>query len=500
MRGCKRELGLKVFTNIEEVNQMKKFGIKDQIGYVFGDLAGSMVSLYIEMFILTFSTYVLGISAQFMAALFLFSKFWGAVNDPMMGAIADKFRIGNSGDKYKPFIKLAMIPLAISAIICFLDVSSWSMISKQIWISVAYIFYEMCYTATSIPYGAMSSVITSDPDDRMKLSRARSIGGTTVGMLFIPVVSATIWNADQTPNAKGYLILGCVAAVASIVFYLVLLKFTTERINHDTPKANKKSKENNYKFTDALKGALKNRPLLGVMFATIGSLIGSSAAGTLSMYLYREYYHAPKVMAISTIVSFPIMLICFAVIPKISKKYSKKNVVLISLVYNIIAALMLYFFPIANPYVFLVLNTLAGIGQTTFMILTWAFVAECIDYQEYKTNQKADGTLYSIYTFSRKLGTTIASSAATYVLGAVGFISGVQSQAAGVGEGIRTLVTLAPVVACAIEIIGIGLIYNLTKPKSEVMYTELAERQKESEMERDVAVTIMTNTEGEGVL
>ena len=66
---------------------MKKFGIRDQIGYIFGDLAGSMVSLYIEMFILTFSTYVLGISAQFMAALFLFSKFWGAVNDPLLSSL-----------------------------------------------------------------------------------------------------------------------------------------------------------------------------------------------------------------------------------------------------------------------------------------------------------------------------------------------------------------------------------------------------------------------------
>lgn len=463
---------------------MKKFGIRDQIGYIFGDLAGSMVSLYIEMFILTFSTYVLGISAQFMAALFLFSKFWGAVNDPLMGSIADKFKIGKSGDKYKPYIKFAMLPLAASAVITFIDVSSWNMISKQIWISVAYIFYEMCYTATSIPYGAMSAVITDNPDERMKLSRARSIGGTTVGMLFIPVVSATIWNADTTPNARGYLILGIIAAVASIVFYMVLLGLTTERIQDN--ETSKTKKQNTYKFTEVLKGAASNRPLIGIMFATIGSLIGSSAAGTLSMYLYREYYHAPRVMAISSFVSLPIMLLCFTFVPKISKKYSKKSVVLISLFYNIAASILLYLIPIANPYLFLTLNTLAGIGQVTFMILVWAFVAECIDYQEYKTNQKADGTLYSIYTFSRKLGSTIASSAATYVLGVIGFVSGVQAQAAGVGEGIRTLVTLAPVVACIIEIIGVGLIYNLNKDKTEVMYAELAKRHESFEVGSEV--------------
>lgn len=85
--------------------QVKKFGAKDQIGYVFGDLAGSMVNLYIDMYILTFSTYVLGISAKWMAGLFLFSKIWDAINDPLIGSLPDRFTIGKSGDKFNHILK-----------------------------------------------------------------------------------------------------------------------------------------------------------------------------------------------------------------------------------------------------------------------------------------------------------------------------------------------------------------------------------------------------------
>ena len=145
-------------------NEMKKFGIKDQVGYLFGDLGGSMINLYISAYILTFCTYVLGISPGWMAGLFLFAKIWDAVNDPIIGSFPDRFRIGRTGDKFKPYIKIAMLPLAVSCLMIFADISTFSSLMKHAWIAVWYIIYGMSYTGTSMPYGAMASVITHDPD------------------------------------------------------------------------------------------------------------------------------------------------------------------------------------------------------------------------------------------------------------------------------------------------------------------------------------------------
>lgn len=459
----------------------KKFGFKDQFGYVFGDLAGSMINLYIDMYVLTFATYVLGINAAWMAGLFLFAKIWDAINDPLIGSLPDRFRIGKSGEKFKPFIKIAMIPLAVSVLMCFANVSTWPMTMKHIWIAVGYLIYGMSYTGTSMPYGAMSSVITRDPIERTKLSRARSLGGTAVGVLFLPLVPMFIWNEDQSANPQAFFILAIVAAVCSIVFYIILLTCTTERYAQEEFVEQKKSE---YKFSSVLKDAIKNRPLIGIMIASFGNCIASASMGSMSSYLYKEYYHSPRMMALTSPLSIPVLLVAFPLIPKLAKKFGKRKVIIASAAYNVIFSSILFLVPISNVYVYLVLSTLANLGQTGFMMLIWAFVTDCIDYQEWKTNKRADGTLYSIYTFSKKIGTSLTHSGVTYLLAVVGYVSGVKMQAVGVGDGIRSIVTIMPAIAGVVEIIGMGIIFNLSKNKMETIYADLKKKHQESDKQK----------------
>ena len=98
--------------------KIRPFGKKDELGYVFGDMAGSFVNLFIDAYFLTFCTYVLGISPAWMGSLFLFARLWDAINDPIMGSFPDRWMIGKSGDKFKPWIKIFMVPLALSGILC----------------------------------------------------------------------------------------------------------------------------------------------------------------------------------------------------------------------------------------------------------------------------------------------------------------------------------------------------------------------------------------------
>ena len=468
-----------------EQKNFRKFGTRDQVGYFFGDLAGSMVNLYIGAFFLMFATYVLGITPQWMAGLFLFAKIWDAINDPMIGSLPDRMRLGKSGDKFKPFIKVAMIPLALSGLILFADTSSWSMTMKHIWVAVGYIIYGMSYTGTSMPYGAMSTVITKDPVERTKLSRARSLGGTAIGIFFMPIVSMFIWNEDQSPNAKAFFMFAIIAGILSIIFYMLLLNLTTERysqIETDSAETGKKEKtEQKYSFKQAVLGTLQNRPLIGIMIASIGSAFAANAQISLASYIYKEYYGMPKIFSLTTLVNIPVMLVCFSLIPKLSGKFGKQKLVIGGIIYNLVFSLILFLFPISNAYVYLVLSTLCGVGQTVFLMLVWAFVNDCIDYQEYKTHVRNDGTTYSIYTFSKKVGDSLAGSGVTFLLGMTGFISGVSAQAAGVGENIRKLATITPVIACVIQLIGMLLIYNLNKAKTEEMYAELKRRQDTGE-------------------
>jgi GPH family glycoside/pentoside/hexuronide:cation symporter len=175
------------------------------------------------------------------------------------------------------------------------------------------------------------------------------------------------------------------------------------------------------------------------MVATVGSLLYITGNSQLGAYIYKEYYQAPQVLTFVTLSMIPMMLIAFPIIPKLSGKYGKRKLILVSTAVNFVFALFLLLVPIKNVYLFLVLYTLANAGQTVFMMIIWALVTDTLDYHEYITGERSDGSLYSIYTFSRKIGSTLASTLASVMLGLVGFVSGAASQAPAVAENIRTL-------------------------------------------------------------
>lgn len=455
------------------MKQIIKFGVKDQVGYVCGDMAGSFVNLYVDAYFLIFCTNILGIEPSFMGTLFLFARLWDAFNDPLIGSLPDRFTIGKSGDKFKPYIKIAMVPLAISGLLCFSDISSFDSTFKHIFVCVSYIIYGMSYTGTSMPFGSMAAVVTNDPVERTKLSRARAIGGTIVGTIALAVIPLFIFDDNDEMIASGFFKIAVIFGALSIIFYIALLKLTQERIRQ-TPKENEK-----FNYMEILKSVAKNRPLIGVMVATVGSLLFITGNGQLNSYLFKEYYAQPKLLTTVTLLTLPVMVICFPLIPKLSARFGKRNLILFCATYNFIISTFLFLVPIQNVWVYIIINLIANSGQTVFMMLIWAFVTDCIDYNEYLTGNRSDGSLYSIYTFSRKIGSTLASTIASYSLATIGFVAGASSQSVEVASNIRYLCTGIPVITCILQLIGIGLIYNLTKQKTEEIYSKLKVMRKE---------------------
>ncbi len=454
---------------------VRPFGVKDQLGYVFGDMAGSFVNLFVDAYFLTFCTYVLGISPTWMAGLFLAARLWDAVNDPIMGSFPDRWRLGKSGDKLKPWVKLFMVPLALSGILCFANVP-FEGIALHAWVAFAYVLYGMCYTGTSMPFGAMASVVSADPIDRSKLSRARSIGGTVVGIGALSVVPVFCFDKNSNIIPERFTILAVVFGVLCIVSYLLLCNLTVERIQQPKQEGEK------FSYSKVLKAAFKNRPLIGVMVATIGSMLFITGSGQLRSYIYKEYYQDTSLMTLASVGTLPIMIICFILVPKIVQKFGKRNVILFMSTYNLIISAYILFFPVESALVYTILNLLATIGQTAFTILIWALVTDCLDYSEWKMNFRADGSMYSLYTFSRKIGSTIASTGAAGALGAIGYVSGVNAiQSAATVNNIYYLVNIVPVITCILELIGIGLIFNLNQKKTDEMYKALAERRAKAE-------------------
>ena len=446
---------------------IRPFGVKDEIGYVFGDMAGSFVNLFVDAYFLIFCTNVLGISAGWMGTLFLVARLWDAINDPIMGSFPDRWMIGKSGDKFKPWIKIFMLPLALSGVLCFFNVPLEG-IALHAYVAFAYVLYGMSYTGTSMPFGAMASVVSDDPIQRSKLSRARSIGGTIVGIVGLSIVPVVCFDKQSNILPERFTLIAVIFGVLSIISYFVLLNFTQERIRQNSEKAEK------FNYGKVLKATVHNRPLIGVMVATLGSMLFITGSNQVRSYIFKEYYARTDVMSIISLATIPILVICFPLVPKLVAKFGKKATLMAAIVSSTIFSVIPVVMEIKNVYIYSALVVLGTIGQTVFTMLIWALVTDCLDYSEWKFNERSDGSMYSLYTFSRKIGSTIASTGVSFGLAAIGFVSGSNVvQTAEAVNGIYFLVNIIPVVTCALELIGVGLIFNLNKETTEQMYAEL---------------------------
>lgn len=447
--------------------QIRPFGVKDEIGYVFGDMAGSFVNLFVDAYFLIFCTNVLGISAGWMGTLFLVARLWDAINDPIMGSFPDRWMIGKSGDKFKPWIKIFMLPLALSGVLCFFNVPLEG-IALHAYVAFAYVLYGMSYTGTSMPFGAMASVVSDDPIQRSKLSRARSIGGTIVGIVGLSIVPVVCFDKQSNILPERFTLIAVIFGVLSIISYFVLLNFTQERIRQNSEKAEK------FNYGKVLKATVHNRPLIGVMVATLGSMLFITGSNQVRSYIFKEYYARTDVMSIISLATIPILVICFPLVPKLVAKFGKKATLMAAIISSTIFSVIPVVMEIKNVYVYSALVVLGTIGQTVFTMLIWALVTDCLDYSEWKFHERSDGSMYSLYTFSRKIGSTIASTGVSFGLAAIGFVSGSNVvQTAEAVNGIYFLVNIIPVVTCALELIGVGLIFNLNKETTEQMYAEL---------------------------
>lgn len=447
--------------------QIRPFGVKDEIGYVFGDMAGSFVNLFVDAYFLIFCTNVLGISAGWMGTLFLVARLWDAINDPIMGSFPDRWMIGKSGDKFKPWIKIFMLPLALSGVLCFFNVPLEG-IALHAYVAFAYVLYGMSYTGTSMPFGAMASVVSDDPIQRSKLSRARSIGGTIIGIVGLSIVPVVCFDKQSNILPERFTLIAVIFGVLSIISYFVLLNFTQERIRQNSEKAEK------FNYGKVLKATVHNRPLIGVMVATLGSMLFITGSNQVRSYIFKEYYARTDVMSIISLATIPILVICFPLVPKLVAKFGKKATLMAAIVSSTIFSVIPVVMEIKNVYIYSALVVLGTIGQTVFTMLIWALVTDCLDYSEWKFNERSDGSMYSLYTFSRKIGSTIASTGVSFGLAAIGFVSGSNVvQTAEAVNGIYFLVNIIPVVTCILELVGVGLIFNLNKETTERMYAEL---------------------------
>jgi len=437
--------------------------LKEKAGYGLGDFAANIVFQTVMIFLMYYYTDIFGIPAAAVGTLFLISRIWDAINDPMMGAIAD--RTTSKHGRFRPWIKWTAIPFGVLAVLMF-TTPDLGVNGKIVYAYVTYILMMMIYTANNIPYGALSGVMTSDSVERTSLNSYRFVFGQSAALMVQGLTLPLIAWLGGGNKALGYQLAMALFALIAIAMFYVTFFTTKERIQPvqaaPTP------------IREDLKDLLKNRPWIILFFMGLVTFIFLSLRIAVGLY-YFQYYVGDEAKFSMFAVLGTIGLIAGIPLSKpLSKKFGKRNTYIASNILSGLCVLAL-FLPGPEQYkIAYIVSALVGFFNGPAVPILWAMYADTADYAEWKFNRRATGIVFSAATFGQKFGWGIGGAITGWLLALFNYVPNVQQTPEAIW-GIKMMLSIIP---GTLMILSAGLLffYTLTEPVMEQVQKDLSER------------------------
>lgn len=448
-------------------NNVKPFGMRDKIGYLFGDLANDMTFLFQSMFLMVFYTEVWGVNPGAVGTLFLIARFVDAITDVTMGQIVDKVKPAYDG-KFKPWIRRIAGPVALASFLMYqTGLQDANMTVKIIYMYVTYLLWgSFFYTAINIPYGSMTSAMTSDPDERTVLSTFRTIGATIASLAIGTITPLFIYHEvngqEVVKNDATFTIVAGVFSVLALVFYYLCYQMTTERV-----KIQSASTATTFSgIAQEISKILKNRALVGIIFAALFLIMSQLMMGTMANYVFPNNFNNAVGISITNAVN-PLLSLFIAapLAPVLSRKFGKKELGTAAMFMSAASFAFLFFTRTTNMYVYIAFAGIGYLGFGLFNSVIWANITDVIDDIEVDSYNRQDGTVYSLYSFARKIGQAFAGAASGWMLAGVGYDGALTAQTPEVLDGIYSIATGVPGISFLLSGLALIFIYPLNKNK-----------------------------------
>ncbi|MBR4086193.1 MAG: MFS transporter [Lachnospiraceae bacterium] len=432
---------------------VRPFGLRDKLGYMFGDFGNDFTFVLSSSFLLKFYTDVMGVSAGVVGIIMMLARFVDAFTDVAMGRICDRSRVTPVG-KFKPWIRRMCGPVAIASFLIYQSsLADMPMAFKIGYLLVTYILWgSIFYTAVNIPYGSMASAISAEPGDRQSLSTYRSMGATLAGLVIgagVPLVAYDKIDGNAVLNGGRFTIVAGIFSIMAVVCYLLCYALTTERV---LPERNDEVEKNN-SVRVMFRNAGKNRALLSIIAASIVMLLAQLTMQSMANYVFPNYYGSPEAQIISTFMMVIGMIGAAAVAKPLASRYGKAEISVVANLLAVAVCILLYFYRPENVWVYVLIQAASWFGLGVFTMVSWALITDVIDYSEIKNGVREDGSVYALYSFARKLGQAAAAGLTGFLLDSIGY-SAETAFDTEVLDGIFDISTLVPA-------LGFGLLAGI---------------------------------------
>ncbi|MGN0535295.1 MAG: MFS transporter [Eubacterium sp.] len=436
-------------------NSPRPFGMRDKIGYAFGDMGCNFSFQLVSSYMYLFYTQCIGLSAANWAWIIIVSKVWDAINDVLIGGLVDRKRISKKS-KFMPWIAIGSVGFVVFSIMIFTPVTDFSQAGKIIWCLLSYCLWSVAYTMINVPYGSLHSVITEDPKQRTTLSTFRSIGASLPAVL-VMILPKIVYD-NNVLSANRLFVVSIVFSVAAFIVFYAMRKMVTERVQRE-------DKVEKVSYLATVKSFFTNRAMLGITIATIAVVIFYNSSMSVNNLVFQFYFNDAGKATLAMIASYIPLVAFMPFASSIVAKIGKKKLICVSGLVSVIAGLVMLFLPITPDskgiLIYVIGLMIVNTGCCVFQIIVWAIVADCIEDSYRKKGIREEGSLYALYSFFRKLAQGIGSAVVALALSAVGYIESSTVQTAQVASNIKNLYIILLVIGLAIMVISMKFIYNI---------------------------------------
>ena len=461
-----------------------KLTLREKLAYGCGDFASCLFWASFSNFLLIFYTDVFGITAAAAGLMFMLTRIWDGVNDPIMGIIAD--RTQTRWGKFRPWLLWGCVPFGIVGVLLF-TTPDLGPTGKLVWAYATYNFMMMLYTMVNIPYTALLGVITPDPVERTKVSSIKFVFAFGAGLVIKMTLPYMVdgFGGDANPQ-RGWSLAFAVVAVVAVGFFLITFAGTRERVA--PPPAQQTSVKQD------LKDLFRNGPWLVLLGTTLTFILFISTRLTITAH-YLKYYvgsqtvqlpwqDAPRALEFKDLwAAFGVVgdagsIVGVLLVGWFAARVGKKAAFIALLLASVACTAAYYWLPPSALGWIFALQFLGAVAGGPLAVLLWAMYADTADYGEWKNGRRATGLVFSASTMTQKFSWAVCGLIAGFMLTATGFVPN-ESQTPGVLHSLVLLMSLIPA-ALGIVAVVVVLFYPLHDRRVAEIESDLRARRGES--------------------
>ena len=466
---------------MNEVSQ--KLPMREKLSYGFGDLASVLYWQTFMLYFTFFYTDVFLIPAAVAATMFLVSRIWDGVNDPIMGMVADRTK--TRWGKFRPYLLWLCVPFAVVGVLTF-TVPDLGETGKLIWAYVTFNLMMMLYTAINIPYTSLLGVISADSKERTTVSSVKFLFAFSAGIIVSATLLPMVKYFGGGNDAKGWQMSFVIYGVAAVIFFLIAFRGTRERVQ---PPPGQKSSVKQDLFE-----LLTNTPWLILLAVTITFILFVAVRSSVTVH-YFKYFIGVQTLTLPFLgtgtYDFNALTSAFNTVGQISafigvfvvnwfaKVVGKKTAFVIFFIIAILSTASYYFLTPDQMGLIFLFQITGSMSGGPLSVLVWAMYADTADYGEWKRGRRTTGLVFSASTMSQKMGWAFGAFVALTLMSQVGFEPN-QAQSPESLKGLLLLFSLIPAIFGVIAIALLGF-YPLNEKRVARIGDELALRRAKSE-------------------